>query len=817
MIRKVISATLALCIFMAPLAIADHPTQPVVQKTFYVSPSGSDENDGSKESPFATIQRAQQAVRSINANMTGDIVVYLAGGIYDVKETINFNHLDSGSNGFRVIYKALEDQEPILDGGKKVSQWSQVEGSNLWKAHVDSPDYIRNIFVNGHRAQIAASARSYTGISEYKDDKGVLSGFYVDDSVIGNYENQSDIQLHWVASWKTHILPVEKIVDEGDGKKLILMQQPYYKNSFPGNIVKNGWNPYYDHEFFVQNAFELLDEPGEWYYNRVTRELFYYPLANEHMETAEVYVPVTDKLLDVRGTLENPVKNLTFSGITFRHTAWEQPSVKGYVTLQAEVLINTALNFGARIMVPGGIEIDNAKDFHFTNNRLMRFGQIALLLKDGIERAVVEGNYFYDNSHAAIVLGHFFTHAGDLDKISKNTSIRNNLIRKSGQEFWGAPAISTYYAQDLEISHNDIADIPYIGISVGWGWGKNNATTPSKNIMVKNNRIVRSFMKMEDGGAIYTMSAHPGSVVSGNYIKSAHFNAIQNDKGTSGITFKNNVMEDIDIRWRQFSREVTHCIYDNNFTNTKIEASGSGSTDNKITNTHFVADAKWPEAARKIIDNAGLKSEFKSLLSLIPSDYTYTLLDENYHIPDYIYKWELKAALDSKFGAKLAKDTTVAFKHAPAPDTECGLITDNSTSGKAVTTNKFDAYSGKMSVKWRFKMDAVKPYHFKLMSEDAEAIVLKISDSVLSAADKNGRLTALQTLEDGKWYMVELIINPESGKYDVYIDQSLKASALEFTNSAQSLNAFSTSSNDSGTSVLYIDDLKVTANPRLQY
>ena len=90
------------------------PSLWAAQAEFYVSPSGSDKNPGTKAKPFQTITHARDSVAKINSNMTGDIVVHLAGGAYEISESVVFDVNDSGTNGHKVIYKAIAGQTPMV-------------------------------------------------------------------------------------------------------------------------------------------------------------------------------------------------------------------------------------------------------------------------------------------------------------------------------------------------------------------------------------------------------------------------------------------------------------------------------------------------------------------------------------------------------------------------------------------------------------------------------------------------------------------------------------------------------------------------------
>lgn len=123
-----------------------------IQATYYVSPTGSDNNNGtSSNSPFATLDHARQVVETVNGNMTGDIVVYLSGGTYALNSTIAFTPRDSGTNGHQILYEAYPGQTPVLSGGTQVTGWTQYSGS-IYEAHLSRADKLRSLYVNGHRA-----------------------------------------------------------------------------------------------------------------------------------------------------------------------------------------------------------------------------------------------------------------------------------------------------------------------------------------------------------------------------------------------------------------------------------------------------------------------------------------------------------------------------------------------------------------------------------------------------------------------------------------------------------------------------------------
>ena len=129
---------------------------------YFVSPDGNDANPGTMSAPFQSITKARDVVRTVNANMTADVNVYLRGGIYNVTSTISFGPQDSGTNGHRIIYQAYPGETPILNGATKVSGWTLSSG-NVYKASLNRSTKLRNLYVNDARATLTSKTVTAQG------------------------------------------------------------------------------------------------------------------------------------------------------------------------------------------------------------------------------------------------------------------------------------------------------------------------------------------------------------------------------------------------------------------------------------------------------------------------------------------------------------------------------------------------------------------------------------------------------------------------------------------------------------------------------
>lgn len=629
-IQKRIALIVAISFALMSLPLTVAPANEVsaaVQTSYYVATTGSDTNVGTEAQPFKTVEKARDVIRTINGNMTGDIIVYLRGGTYNIDSTISFNESDSGTNGYKVIYQAYSGETPVITGGTTVTGWT-VHSGNIYKASVTGVDNFRQLYVDGVRADRARSATTHTANGYYYDSG--IDGYIVNDSVIGNYANPDDVELVWSKAWRCHRLSVSSIVDSGSGTKSIIMNQPYLDWSMTLDYAAG--RPNSNNGFYVENALELLDQEGEWYYDKTNKVVYYQPRSGENIASAEVYIPNDDveSLIRLQGsTINNQVHNIEIKGLTFKHTTWLRPSTEGASSLQASFLIagpNQGAHTDNGIIPPAAIEIDHANKIYINNNVLNNLGAIGIKMENDVQDTQITGNTISDTSADAIVIGtwkHNYIDPTLGEGLCTNILVRNNTISKVSDEYWGSPAITTYYGKLIDIQHNEISDIPYTGISMGWnGW----SGLEKDSFSLGQNRIswnsISDYMKIgHDGGAIYTLNAQPGSVWEGNYIKDVNQAnaALYPDEGSGYMTIKNNVVDiatDVCNYVMMWISTIHHVNVDNTYTNTtKFDDSG---VKTSVTNTQYFPNANWSQEALNIISNAGITASSYAPLTPTP-------------------------------------------------------------------------------------------------------------------------------------------------------------------------------------------------------
>ena len=555
------------------------------QATFYVAPSGSDANPGTEAAPFKTITKAQKAVREINGTMTGDIVVYLREGTYQLNSTVNFDERDGGKDGHYVRYKAYKGENPLITGGKPITGWTiHDEANNIWKAEgVDGR--FRQLYVNGKKAVRAcfpnAIASDEKGAGTFDHDFVRLSkvdstgrAFDVSAEYIKNIKNIEDVEIHLMIAWAESILRLEKAEVNGGTAKLIPKdpeRTKLFHRAYPMLGTAFQSNPPKQQVFYLENSYDLIDAPGEWYLDEKNQTLFYKPRSGENMGSANVVAPRLNTMFSVLGRdTKNKVGYMSFEGLNFAHSNYTRPSEEGFLDLQAanfnvDVLPDPGRGNWERLnsnkfllwRPDAGFRVENAHHFLVKNCTFTQMAATGLDFVSGTNDDVIEGNVFYEIGAAGIMLGKFYQDStteihiaynpSDKEEISTRDTIRNNLVTNVTNEHQGAVGIGAGYPRYVVIENNEISYTYYSGISLGFGWTKDQ--TAMTNNHVNKNNIHHISRLLCDSGPIYTLSNQgTGSEIKENYLHDYSASKwsdywvlpIYLDEGSSGFTVENN-------------------------------------------------------------------------------------------------------------------------------------------------------------------------------------------------------------------------------------------------------------------------------------
>lgn len=554
----------------------------------WISPKGSDFNDGTRQSPKATLtsalRQAREWRRTEDNRIQGGITIYMEGGTYAFHEPVFIRPEDSGTKESLTIIRSVGDEKVILSGGISIKGWKKQ--GKVWVADVPAfngrPLDFRQLWVNGKKAVRARDVEDFEKMNRIcsVDEKNEI--LYVPAVSIrrlidnkGNLKAKyAEMVLHQM--WCVANLRIRSVEVQGDSAA-IRFHQPesriQFEHPWPRPMVTtDGHNS----AFYLTNARELQDVPGEWYHDIDARKVYYYPREGEKMQEAEVIVPAVETLVRVEGTLDRPVCHIRFEKITFSYTTWMRPSEKGHVPLQAGMYLTDGYRIDPKMQrnylnhpldnqgwlgrPAAAVRVVAARQIDFERCRFEHLGSTGLDYEEAVQGGVVRGCLFRDIAGNGLLVGSFSpaaheTHLpynpADRREVCTQQQINNCYFTEIGNEDWGCLAIAAGYVGDVNIEHNEISEVPYSGISLGWGW------TQTVNCM-RNNRVhanlIHHYAKhMYDVAGIYTLGSQPKSYVTENCVHSIykpgyvhdpnHWFYLYTDEGSSFITVRDNWTE----------------------------------------------------------------------------------------------------------------------------------------------------------------------------------------------------------------------------------------------------------------------------------
>ncbi|MGL1935066.1 MAG: discoidin domain-containing protein [Fibrobacterales bacterium] len=591
---------------------------------YYVSPNGDDTHVGSETKPFKTLTQVRDVIRTHNDSMTGDIVVYLREGTYVLDSTLSLTQQDGGTNNFSIRYKAYTDEKPVISGGVAITGWTLHDGAkNIYRTNIGTDFDSRHLYVNGVRAS-RAKGDAFPGGFTVSQHQVLLPSSDV-YSGMGSWSNIENIEL---VGYQTNCWKFPRNLIESISGNVVTMAQPgwtlvYGQASWAANQV--AW---------IENAYELLDQQGEFYINRTDGYIYYMPRDGENMATSEFIIPKIDKLISLEGTTDNKISNIHFEGISFQYTTWLRPNTnKGFPVIQAGLLWDE--NMGVE-KSESSVTVRSGSNISFDKCVFYKLGNVGLEFDTGTQGSMVSRSVFTDISSEAIVVGDFNFedhHETDETKITQNIVIFNNHISNVGTEYKSNPGITVGYARYITITKNSLFDLPYSGISVGWGHGVYDDThTPvTQQNRITNNHIFDYMKALPDGGGIYTLGQQNNSLMQGNFIQqqSKPYGYYYLDNGTAGYDVNFNLaltMGKTDVSWAGYANDdcftgldhfrthdntIQALFYDHSLI---IEDRG---VNNKVFNNYPVDPYNLPTDALSIIANAG------SSVSLVDGQVTF--------------------------------------------------------------------------------------------------------------------------------------------------------------------------------------------------
>jgi glycosyl hydrolase family 141 len=502
---------------------------------------------------------------------------------------------DSGTDESPTVIEAAPGEQPVLSGGVAIHDWKrpgrsmpglpEAAAGKVWVA--DAPRWggqtlrFRQLWVNGSKAVRARDADTDDEMSRIlsvdtrRQEIWIPASKRLSQLIAASKPSpagQMEMIIHQM--WAIAILRIKDFQRVGDSVRLRFYEPEAhleFEHPWPAPVIDRDHKKNGNSAFYLVNALELLDRPGEWYADVLSGKVYYWPRPGEDLATAQVVAPALETLLKMEGLADRPVENVQCNGLSFAYSTWMRPSESGHVPLQAGMFLLDAY----KLRIPGtpdkrslenqawigrppsAVSIAFSHHVLFAHCRFLHLASSGLDLVRGASDDRIDACLFSDIGGTGIQAGiysdpGFETHLpydpADRREYCREDSITNNRVTDCANEDWGCLGISAGYVQDIRIEHNEVNEVSYSGIALGWGWTK--TVNVMRNNAIFANHVHHYARHMYDVGGIYTLSAQPGTQISENYVDSIyhppyahdpdHWFYFYFDEGSSYMTIRDN-------------------------------------------------------------------------------------------------------------------------------------------------------------------------------------------------------------------------------------------------------------------------------------
>lgn len=534
-------------------------------KDFYVSTSGTNKNPGTANRPFASLEYAvESVVKDIRLNKGVDYTIHVGEGLHFQNSTLKIDAQQL--SGAKLVIKGNGMNKSILSGGKALRGWKLVK-PNVWSISLPkNMDSNRELFIDGKRAQRARHPNTgYLRVKKTGEDRRTNFTFHKNDFPIpAGVDGVEVVLLHDWSISRNEIKDI-KIPDNR------ITTRDSIGATSPGFFHIDNWEK--DPRYYLENAPEFMDMDYEWYVDNLSNMIYLQLPDGKHPENMEIIVPALEGLVKLKGTADLAIQNIHFEDLSFRHCRWVIPE-KGYGGVQA--CFHDARPDEGWTAIPAAIQLKWANNCSFRNCEISRLGTSGIWIGEGSRSCEISGTSVYDVSGNGIMIGEGRERMveGQVwwksapEEVASGNTVRNSIVNQVGQQFYGAVGIWCGFVAETEISDNEIFDLPYTGISIGWEWSP--VPTPCRANRVEGNHIYNILEILSDGGGIYMLGLQPGSRLVNNHIHDVKVNAGRAesngmflDEGTTDVVVANNLIYNIAKSPLRFHKATTNLVKDN--------------------------------------------------------------------------------------------------------------------------------------------------------------------------------------------------------------------------------------------------------------
>lgn len=522
-------------------SILIHNQKAIGQKILFVEPQAGSNHAASKDTVFHSFNQAIEEANDYWAEGEEDIVILVKPGKYYLKEPIILSNqtLSNKKDETKLTISGNSESPPVLSGGVKIQNWIS-RGSNLYSAAAPELSF-RQMYIDGKRATRSREPNvcNYYRLFWVLDNKNInvtkeLQNFGIDDG-------KTEIFIQKI--WSCQIFRIGKATKLAEYTKLsFISEDEEVFTARPWQIKDNL-------SFHLENNFQFLDSENEWYLDSNKGTVYIYKTDENSNDNLNIEVPQLENLLIIQGNEENKIQKIQITNLIFENTNWTLPDSIGLYAGQATYIYELENGQPKN----SAVFMENVSDIEFSKNIIRNAGGNGLMLYQNVSHSTVNDNILTEIAANGIIVDWKLKPNLSSEKYCHSIEINNNLVTKIGRDYFGSVGIFTGYAYDISIKGNFLIDLPYTGISVGWGHTY-DSTAITKNV-IKYNYISNVMNLTSDGAGIYTLSNQPGTIISSNFIEnirqskwsfgSNHAYGIYLDQGSSNIRVRNNKFDDV--------------------------------------------------------------------------------------------------------------------------------------------------------------------------------------------------------------------------------------------------------------------------------